>query len=1129
MDDGQARFADCPLLPRPDLEITQLHSEKQREQARQDTLIQERKSLHQRLDAAEARQVQLENDFDRVKEDRDHQRLACTNLEQVYQSTKAQLQEKERGSRLLSHDSDRESQRLIRAAEESAEKAQARCRMLEEQLRGAQSVVQANERQRGNGSKRNGDATERAAALENEVTVLKAEVDRLQRRSSGLPTSPSGSSQGGRSRKPRASSVSEASSSEMQQLRVTIEEAEAKVGTLEVRAAKAEREALKASNERIALVKSSELAIAELKSTVADLKDEAAFQRHHVLKKLEAEVETLRADSSRASSLEVEPQASKTLFMQSEKRLCEKESHISTLQRGIDDLQSRLVEAREHNDVLVQQVCNAEGVAKLLARRDKEVASAKKRLRMLASSLRRTLLGVASSPAGEWEEGSQTTLGEADESTLQNTTVSRDFETDLLDEMDQLLGYVEEADGRVEFAKVEQSMQDRSALTERQALQAKIIASEEELRRLTEDNDRQRFEQDNLLASINALQTEKDRIEQDWRQSVDAGRTAASEQETLIAQIAALKENGRGEREQAAKKQQDMQSTIDSLTGQRDQQDDLLQASQARLEEAEREMIALQIRIAGLDEALQAAERTREGEEGQRQGLLSQIENLTEKDVNSEDKLAQASKSIQQLQRAVTAAELEAAKLALEATEDRMRLGSEARLSSEHLVVTLEQSQEALREEGEQWNALLKDLQRHLSESHAALSSSEVEREGEQHRHSQAIALLERELHDARAGMDKARELVKALELDLQEGRTNQQLAEDTLKRLVPSREGDVTVCADTPSGESLRETYDLRIQLQQAMEAVQEGKQQQESEQAALRAAIEDAERWRAETTVRDEQLAQAQTEQMQRSQALETLEARLQEAGAAQAEMTASIQRMEALLWERDTALQASQRAIEEHTKEKTALLLEAEQQRTQPSSGYAAETQLLESRLDASESQRSALQAQVDGLESTITQMLAEHCEHEAQRSDLQAALDALQASHSALRQTHAQMEAELVAAGEKIDKLNGEVEVLEEAARRETQKAERATVELEEARERYETLKKQFEDRNAEYWKTKEELAEWQERYEQSQVDVKIKNDLEERLKETEHALDEARGAQKEQEALYRNAQKQAEER
>lgn len=986
-------MASCPA----DLRLSHLQAEKQKDEAQLTTTLQELRSLQQRHDAGESRIVQLETENAKIKEDRERQRLAHSNLEQAYQTTKTQLQGKEKDKRLLDNDLERTLERRAKLAEVDAETAREKCRLLEEQLRSAQ----ASDRFHDTARRKSGESETTITALQNEIAALKASLLEQGQH----PSLPGSSRAGGHSRRPRSSSVSGSSSSDLIQLRESFSEAVKEVEQLKARATKAEREALKASNEKLASSKLSETTIADLKSKVADLNDEVSFQRDNVLKKLEDEVRTLQGDRTRAFELEADLEAARSTSLQQGDALKAARDSIVVWQETADHLQAEVAHFKEEGSRLKEELEAAEQSAKHLQRRNREVESAKKRISKLSKALRKVLVTVTSGQVAGDETQSQSVLA-VDETTFANMTSSNDYEADLLDELDQLLGYVDEADGRVEFAKVERGIQESNAVSQRQEMEKIIQLREKELAALTEDRDQRIVELNERTDQLRQVDAQRSEIEIRLQEAVCETQAITSDNETLHGNVALLQQKItalEAELDKTVENSLVLSHTIKVLESDHSETQRQLAEAETELRRSQEESDSLGNHIAILEERLQTAHRDLQAMAIGREETVSQVQNLQAERENLASQYSEATCAINGLQRKCQEGELHAARLAVSISQLEMRLHHQAGGASQREAAVLEQSKSALHNETQQWITLVAELRGDIEESLSHLHSKERMWMEETDRQRLQMAAVEAEVSTARDELQERKDQIETLQLDLQASRTNQQLAEDALRRFVPSRESDLTVVEELSSLDVSTEANELRIQLDQSIDALESSRRIQKARESDLAAALEETKELKSELDRLDGQLTEAQRQREKMATDGQELQARLLETEALNCELKASL--------------------------------------------------------------------SQLDGnLCSTMRQ---------------------------------------LTASQNKIGELERALQSLEMEKKEQRQQSEAVSEELKEAQEGYQKLKGLMEARNAEYWEVKEELAEWQERFEKSQSDVKIKDELEERLREATTEVQDAK--------------------
>jgi chromosome segregation ATPase len=957
------------------------------------TLRDEIKSLKQSCNAGESRIVQLETENVKIKEDRDRQKLANSNLEQTLHQTKVQLQSTEKEKRLLNNDTERNLERKARMAEEDAEAARQRCRTLEEQLKSAQASDRFHDTGRGS------DSDAKVLSLQSQVNALTTSLQQYQ------TSSPASIRAGGPSRRPRSSSMSGSSSSAIHAMKESLDETTKEVEQWRTRATKAEREALQASNEKLAHSRLTNTTIADLRSQVADLKDELSFQRDNTLKNLEDEVRSLRGDSVKAATLGVDLTAARSSITQQEAALKAAQETIDTMQGTADQLQAELKRSKEDAVQMKEQLVIAEQISNLLQRRDREIASAQKRIRKLTVALRKIFMSMTNGQAAGDETQSQSMLV-MDESSFAIVANSNEYEANWTDELDQLVGYVDEAESRVEFARIEKDIRESNAASRLQELEKIIRAKEEELVLITKDRDCCMDEQEITQARLRETESKKAEVDLKLQDALEKIQNISSDSAVLQENIESLRHELSAAERDLKSNAEDKLAMFHTVSDLKQSQEEIrkqLAESEADTLRAQIDSRSLQGRITSLTEELQALQSRLSTDEQERDGLMRQVHELESHKDSLASQYNEARDTIDKLEQRYQEVELRAASLALESHQMELRLCEEVRQSSQQQADLLEKSSEALHMEGEQWKGLVAELRDEVKQSLLQLQMKERIWIEEADCYSTQVAALETQVNMAREELQERNAQIDVLQLDLQAERTNQQLAEDALKRLVPGRENDLTVVEDASMLDASNEVYELRLQLDQARDALESSKRKQSARESDLAVAMEDAEELRAEVDKLEMQLS-------------------------------------EALREKHDVATQG----------------------------------QDLQAKLAAAEHLNREVEVSMAHLNENLS---------------------------STMRQ--------LAATQNTVGELEGSVQALETEKNDQMQQFEAAKEELREAQEGYSQLKEMMESRNAEYWETKEELAEWQERFERSQNDVKIKDEIEERLRDAMTELQDSK--------------------
>lgn len=867
MDDELILLFFCFL----DLQVSQLLNEKERSQGQYAQKTRELQSDIQKLEVEVARLLPKEVENGKLKEDREKQKLEYSNLQQAYNSTRLQLAEKEKGTRLYETDSDRRFQRESLEKEVELDTLREKCRRLE-----------AERSLNGTTPLRNGDAASSMAALQREITTLKAEKER----SSTLGSSCAGCS----SHSKDSRNLSQSASSEVLQLRASLAEGEKEAQNLLAKLAKAEKEALKAANELIASSKGSNAKISDLESRVADLTDEVAFQRDHLLQKMEQD---LKQERGKVVSFESSLKAAREEYSQQELVLKASQDTIATLQKTTEQLCSQLSMATQKGETLREQLVAAEQVAKLLQRRDGEVESARKRVGKLSSALRKVLGVITNGQVLGDETINQSIAGPGNESTNGNLTMNREYEADLLDELEQLLGYVDDADGRVEFAKVEREITESSAANDKRELERRIEAITQELVKVQEESDCQKGQQEQLQIRFDALTDLRKEIEEALQVKTGETENLKCDKMALQDQIAALRVELEDSRKMGTKSAEECESLLESvqiLEATKKNDDGELIKLQTNLDTINLEKDQLQRQISDLEERLKTLENTLEIGRNEQQNLETQVQELQKEKTELESQVLQYRSNIVGLERQCQEADLKLARLGLEFDELQSKLREEALNSSRCHIDALSRSLEALTVESSQWNDLVSELRYLLSQSQSQLLSTKSAREEDLEKYSTRLAALEADLTSAKEELQDGKAQIEKHRLDLQASLANQQLAEEALVKFVPGKDTDVTVIEDMSILEASREANELKEMLEQARYALQVSQEKQRTSEDEINDTLEKVQHWKTEVSKLNEELVEMQHHSQEKDNALFDLSARLQEVEAFRNELQAT-----------------------------------------------------------------------------------------------------------------------------------------------------------------------------------------------------------------------------------------------
>ncbi|PWN32396.1 uncharacterized protein FA14DRAFT_87862 [Meira miltonrushii] len=471
-------------------------------------LIEENKNLKDNLkhfqssfDENAAKLDRAERNQESIRDERDRFKLNSDNLEQALSKAKNQLSQKNKFDRLEDDVRvdvmSRPEKELIQEIDQLKEK----CKALEIRLNDVQVMADAGPSSIGSDAKY---ASAKLLSLENENTTLKADNQRLRQGSTMIISDSNPSN----------------FASEEQHSRELITKLNQQIAAAKERSLRFEREALIASNERLASEKRTKHVIQSLETARDDLKDEVKLREAHInelekqlqgihtlldkeidspFNEIEGRIRNLIQDGKDVTSI-------RTILMKwrsDDIRVANK----AELPKSVSDLAAQIVKAyleldiayqtmkkaAETNSLLVEdlqkELQKSSQASKALKKREKEMVKAKGRLKMLSGSLQKALplaaglqsvVGDASiSGAGgvSFSAIGDETIAGGNESTLGGL---RGFEADLVDEMEQLITYVEDLDNRLEFQRVEQEIREMSAISERDRLKNELSVLERE-------------------------------------------------------------------------------------------------------------------------------------------------------------------------------------------------------------------------------------------------------------------------------------------------------------------------------------------------------------------------------------------------------------------------------------------------------------------------------------------------------------------------------------------------------------------------------------------------------------------------------------------------------------------------
>lgn len=634
---------------------------------------------------------------------------------------------------------------------------------------------------------------------------------------------------------------------------------------LRQRVAKAETEALKATNERLAADKRAQSAKEELEGRVADLRDELALRDAHV-----TSLERERQDIARAVAAlgagddvaQIRPKVTE-LVQQSRDAADVRQllaaalpssssSQMPSLHEAANSARQRLSElealsserlrlaqtSQTERNHLKAELEKAHAVEASLTRREKELAAAKRRIKRLSSTLRKSVPSwvVGSTSFLGSGDASSTSLG-AGEETMGGESVAgaRDFETDMLDEMEQLISYVEELDHRLEFQKVEGALQRKSAEAKCVDLQADKDRLSSQVVSLETEGAAQNTK---LLSVQHELDSVKSRmsaeVAQLQLQVQEASSLLDSERAAMQVSLEELNNKLVEVQRTAQKSDQDAQSNAEALQMEVDitrrkleeQLLDIQQRAQSTETELRKQLAAQE--QAARDNEIQSSNtimslqaelvKFQQSAEQSRIELSSMANNLQGLKETLDQKcceLTSAQTTISVLEedarRSSTASARESDVINQEhdarLRELRQKLGEQERLAHE-LAKSYDDIADGLlaelRARHEESDILLQASASHaqqLALSHS-LKEAGYQSEMESLRSSteQEKALLLEQVESSRHKIKELKDVGFSTQVELDQERTNRRLAEDALNQYVPTQDADVTINLDASS-----------------------------------------------------------------------------------------------------------------------------------------------------------------------------------------------------------------------------------------------------------------------------------------------------------------------------------------
>lgn len=466
------------------------------------------KQCQSSLDESVARLDRSERDRELIQSERDRFRVSNANLDQALSQAKAQLLQKSKLDRL--NDDAREDAMSRRENEmiKEMKEWQEKCKALEIRLKDVQSMTNAGSSSVSSDAK---SILAKLLSLENENTALKADNQKL-RQSSTLNN---------HSNLDSNTSNINAMGSEEQQLRELNGELNQQIEAAKERALRAEREVLIASNERLANEKRTKSAIESLEASRDDLKDEVKVREVHI-NELEKQLQGIHVllENESGSPINDSEEKIRKLIQDGKDVLSIRTilmkwragnvnvANTADLPKSANDLALQIVKAYSELDTAYQttkrvsetnllhvqdlqkELQQSSHASKALKMREKEMVKAKGRLKMLSGSLQKAL-PLAAGLQSVMGDASMSGAGGVSFSSIGDETATggnestiggfRGFEADLVDEMEQLITYVEDLDNRLEFQRVEQEIREMSAIGERDRLRNELSILEREL------------------------------------------------------------------------------------------------------------------------------------------------------------------------------------------------------------------------------------------------------------------------------------------------------------------------------------------------------------------------------------------------------------------------------------------------------------------------------------------------------------------------------------------------------------------------------------------------------------------------------------------------------------------------
>lgn len=1078
-----------------------LHAEGSKKAEEMKVLRDECNSLKRKVDEEVDKAATLEDDLIRVANERDQMKMANHNLQQSLTQVQSQIQGKDKHIRLQTIDLDHASQTILRDMEKELDEERRKRKKLEEQLQ--PSIIPP--LQHGADRGRNGAGLEaKIALLEKENAALKAESSRLESLASGS-LSPVSATLSKLVRRPRSSSVSDGSDIDAQQLRDLLSEANTKANQLEAKVTKAEREKNKAYNEQIAAGKASGATIAALQESVSELRDEIQFQRENIIKGLESE------------NVELKELCLKVPILENESIECR--SQIASLQTQLSSSKEEAEKRREEmlvqsalissgiaeNAALKDEVTAAKEVEKRLQQKEKEVESAKRRTAKLSTSIRKLLRNLGGVPTNIGDE----TFALGNETSLFNMTMmttSQEYEADLVDELEQLLHSIDEADRCIDFAQVEREVELKTAHAAQDEIAEKLKASEEAVASLEGIVSQRDAEMKKLGDDLQALEGRRCAMETSWREEQARATEIMRERDSITEQLQTsrdesevLRSNLKASRETCERLEED-QRVANAKSAQ------IIEELQETISEKKCSQAELEAELVMSSERVSRLTRTIEDHASQIASKSVSLESLRRDFETIETSLAVTREDLERSRRSEHDLQLREAQLALDIFSLQGLMREQSRAAAEREVELLSLGLTKLEAERQEWENLIQDERMRIEQlkSHIA----HLEKEGEAERDSiKSLATLSSEGARDRLALDTALEEIHRLQLDLQESRMKKQLAEDALARLHPlARDNDVTVIGDF-SCFDVTQIHQPEVSISNSVMKEWESRLRIKSEEVT--AARNEAYRWKEECDGHLSALQEQQEIVLRSEKRIEDLEIASKQSTEARKLAQTSLQTMQVELDARMIALQKSQIALQ--TSEEAILDLQREKEKIELERDLLREelsamqcttvkqVEVISVELQERNQECSMLRNEIEVLMEAAVALQRKLRDLDTVKLDLEvkcSELEMASSSHDAMQREHL----------ERVSLLEKAIADDTERSSSRSEEMQALTEELKGAKEGYEILKKQMEARNAEFWETKEELAEWQERYERSQSDVKIKSELEERLKEVEDELD-----------------------